>query len=374
MVNIAEEISSQQDSTLNEVSRKQLADSMASATGSLSHISPQRPRRALIAVAAGAALLVGAVILFPVFAPVREKARQVAGAPAIMGGGSMLHSDVEPSTTAMQANNYSISSPVTAPARESIVDASPQPASPPSIPADGQTDASLERQVHKSATITVQVSDPESTGERIEDTAKAAGGFVTTSDLTTSDDGTKSYTMTVKVPLPQFESTLAQIARFGSVQDKEVTGEDITDKVSDADQRENVLESDMDQALDQLKKKGSHASWDLQEDARDLRIQLAQSRARLKLLRSLAEMSEIDVTLSQPTKPAAAVQTGFFADISSSGHGALQSAAGAVSTLIALLLWILAYSPLWLPALLIGRWAWRRYNGPYQKVTETGRD
>ena len=223
-------------------------------------------------------------------------------------------------------------------------------------------DASLSRKVHKSATLTLQVADPEARSEQIEDMVKSAGGFITNSNLTTDPSGVKTAQLTLKVPLPQFESSLAQIAKLGSVQAKNVTGEDITKQVSDADQRENILEQDMAEAQRQLKAKGAKAGWQLNESARDTRIQLAQSRARLRILKGLSELSEMDITLSQPPKSAPPVQTGFMTDIGANGRNAVQSALGALGTLLAFVMWILAYAPLWLPAFLFGRWGWKKYQ------------
>lgn len=368
MALIAEEISTKHEESVHELDSERLSAAMAAALPARS-AHGRRPRRLLIAAAAGAALLVGAVIISPRFGDLGGKVSHLT-----MASRSLDLQQPDSYNYAVPSNKTpaGVEEPVSSGAAgipmQRLAPGLRQSDLPANAPSVGPSDVTLERQVHKSATITVQVSDPETSGEQVEEVAKTAGGFVTTSDLTTSADGTKSYTLTVKVPLPQFEMALSQIAKFGTVQDKEVTGEDITDQVSDADQREAVLEEDMNQALDQLRKKGSHASWDLQEDARDLRVQLAQSRARLQLLRGMAELSEIDVTLAQPPKPTPAVQSGFFSDISSSAGGALESASGAVATLIALFFWILAYAPLWLPAILVGRWIWRHYNGDGRKL------
>jgi hypothetical protein len=414
MSQVTEEVVSKTKDALHELNKQQLAASMASA------VKPRRasardPRELVGALAGVAAVAVIFMIFFPVFAKVREKARQVSsGPPRGMPVGlaatqyaqdynekfpaqaaplrndkvaeiSGTDNSVQLANPTVGVSNFSTNASAQGgPVMGASVSSAPTVqyynssgsptvtlASPPSDPA---ADLDAGRQIHKSATITVQVPDPEAIGDKIEDMARTSGGFVTTSDLTTSNDGTKSYAMTVKVPLPQFEATLSQIGKLGSVQDKEVTGEDITEKISDADSREQVLEDDMAQALDQLKKKGSHASWDLQQDARDLRIQLAQARARLVLLRHLAELSEIDVTLTQPDKPMAPVQTGFMADLSNSAHDALQAMSTAVITLIGVLLWIVAYSPLWIPALLVGRLFWKRYYGPLPKSEATSSD
>lgn len=221
------------------------------------------------------------------------------------------------------------------------------------------------RQVHNVASITVEVADPEAQGDTVESTVKGAGGYVASNNLTTgADDGLKTDSMIVKVPVAQFETILGQIAKLGDVRAKNVTGEDITDKVSDAAQAENVLEDEVKRSDARLKTLGKKASWDDSESARDLRIQLAQARARLVLLRKLGEMSEIDVTLAQKPKAAAPPASGFVNDMSDSTKGALGSMMGAVTVLLTGVIWILVFAPIWVPLGLVGRWAYRRYRVP----------
>jgi len=222
----------------------------------------------------------------------------------------------------------------------------------------------LQRQVHKEAAIGVQVANPEATGDRVETMVKEAGGFVAGNTLNTVGDGLKSAEMTVKVPVVQFETVLSQIAKLGSVQSKNVTGEDITEKASDADQTENVLEGDVQSSEARLKALGAKAKWSDQQATRDLRIQLAESRARLVLLKRMAALSTITIDLSQTPKPQAAapVTGGFLNGLKASTHDALQSLVSSASALIALVIWLLAYAPLWIPALLVGRYALREYR------------
>ncbi len=90
----------------------------------------------------------------------------------------------------------------------------------------------LLRQAHKEASIGVQVPNPETTGDAVATMVKEVGGYVAANNLSTGDDGLKSLKMTVKVPVTQFEPFLAQVAKLGSVQSKNITGEDITEKTS----------------------------------------------------------------------------------------------------------------------------------------------
>lgn len=217
------------------------------------------------------------------------------------------------------------------------------------------------RRVHNDASITVDVDDPEAASDTVEGKVKDSGGYVASNNLTTGDDGLKTAELTVKVPVAEFQGILGEVAHMGNVTAKNVTGEDITDKVSDAQQEEGVLADEVDKANARLALLGRKSKWDDAETARDLRIQLAQSRARLMLLKKLGELSDIDITLTQKAKPAPAQTTGFMSDMNDTTKSAFGSMLGAVGALLAYLIWIVIYSPIWIPVGLAGRWAYRRY-------------
>ena len=220
------------------------------------------------------------------------------------------------------------------------------------------------RQVHKEASIGVQVPNPETTSDTVETMVRETGGYVAANNLSTGDDQLKSAEMTVKVPVAQFDTFLARVAKLGNVLSKNVTGEDITEQTSDADQTENVLEDDVQKSEARLKALGTKAKWHDEQASRDLRIQLAQSRARLVLLKRMATLGTITVDLSQ-TPPKAVtppVTGGFLNGLKANTHDALQSLVSSASALVALGIWLLAYAPIWLPLLLGGRYVMREYR------------
>ena len=223
-------------------------------------------------------------------------------------------------------------------------------------------DASPTRQVHKEASITVQLANPETSSDTVETMVKETGGFVASNMLDTSDDGLKSAELVVKVPVVQFDTFLAQIGKLGSVQAKNITGEDITEQTSDANSEENVLEGDVARSEARLKALGAKAKWHDEQSTRDLRIQLAQSRARLVLLKRMATLSTITIDLDQTPKKPAPVTGGFLSGLKDTFHDAGQSLVGAAETLLALVIWLLAYAPLWIPALLLGHYGLKEYR------------
>ena len=229
---------------------------------------------------------------------------------------------------------------------------------------DNNGDPDSLRQVHKEASIGVQVPNPEATGDTLNQMVQDTGGYVAANNLSTDPDGMKSGELIVKVPEPQFETFLAQVAKLGTVVSKNVTGQDITEKTSDAHEAQSVEESDLTQAEARLKALGSHAKWEDTQNAEDLQVQLAQTRARLKLLKRMAALGTITIDLSQTPKAAAAppVTSGFTGSLKATTHDALQSLVGSAGALLALVIWLLAYAPIWVPLLLLGRYALKKYK------------
>ncbi len=244
------------------------------------------------------------------------------------------------------------------------------PEKPRAAPVNGATndlngDPDSLRQVHKEAGIGLQVPNPDATGDKLNDMVKETGGYVAANNLSTEPDGRKSGELIVRVPEAQFETFLAAVAKLGTVVSKNITGEDITEKTSDAHEAKAVEASDLQQAEARLRSLGKHATWEDKEDTQDERVKLAETRARLKLLKRMAALGTITIDLSETPKAAGAVvpaASGLSGTIQTTTHDALQSLAGSAAALLALVIWFLAYSPIWVPLLLLGRYALKEYK------------
>jgi hypothetical protein len=222
------------------------------------------------------------------------------------------------------------------------------------------------RQVHREGSLTVAVDKLEAASDKVEQTVKASGGFVASNNLTTDGRGYKSADLVVRVPVAQFDEMLKQFASLGSVTAKNISGEDITEQVSDATQAEQVLKDAADVAERKLKQ-GSGTEKEIryrEVDLRRVRIELAQTQARLGLLRKMARLSTINVSLTEKAKSAArAPQSGFLGDMSETNRLASAAFASAIRVPVILIIWVLAFSPLWVPMVLIYRYASRRSSG-----------
>ena len=209
-----------------------------------------------------------------------------------------------------------------------------------------------ERQVHKDASLIVEVANAEQQSESVERLVKESKGYVAQNQLTTSEDNIRSASLTCKVPVDQFETVMGQITRLGLLKGKTLTGEDITDKVSDEQETGHVLRADIATTEEKLKVHRRHSETVRDEETlRSLRIRAAQSQARLKMLTKLGALAEITVELNEKPKNAPVVApkpaSPFMEEVSGTGQAAAHSFLMALRLPIQLLVWVVVYAPLW---------------------------
>ena len=236
---------------------------------------------------------------------------------------------------------------------------------------------SSERQVHKDARIGVGVADAEESAASVESLAKNVGGFVATTTVSTDRNGLRSASLSVRVPVKKFEDVMSQIGQMGRLLSKSVSGEDITARLSGEARRRQVLAGELkaqetvlkaalareNAALRRAEAAGREGynfevPWEDRQRVRNLRARAAQSKAQLEALRLEAEMSEIEVELRE--RRTAPGQASFSQEMRQTASLALSSFAVALRAPFTSLIWILAFAPLWLPAILLYRFAIKR--------------
>jgi anti-sigma factor RsiW len=239
------------------------------------------------------------------------------------------------------------------------------PASPSSAAASSVTGGysegalvSTERQVRKQADITVEVEKLEEKSDTVEQMVQAIGGFVANNQLSTGEDGLKTASLETRIPVTEFESFLAKVAKLGEVKAKNVTGEDITEQVSDQNQTLRVLSDDIHMTEAKLRdRRGGALNAEDQEQLRQSRVRVAQAQARLEMLKKLAALSTITVQLREKAK--VAPQSGFMDDMRDTGHAAVVSFLQAARLPVLVLIWLLAYAPIWILLAIAYRYAIR---------------
>lgn len=218
---------------------------------------------------------------------------------------------------------------------------------------------SSSRAVKKTAEISISVKRLEESSDSVETMVKECGGYVANNQLSTDEEGFKSATLEVRVPVNLFEQMLAKFARLGSVRSKNVTGEDLTEQMSDEKQAQRVLGDELEDAKAKLAEARSRSDKRREgQNVKDLKVEIAQAEGRLELLKKEARLSTIKVELSEKPKPAPPVKTGgFIDDMSETGRSALASVSSAARIPVAAVIWLAVYAPVWIPLAIAYRYA-----------------
>ncbi|MCX6379906.1 MAG: DUF4349 domain-containing protein [Armatimonadetes bacterium] len=224
--------------------------------------------------------------------------------------------------------------------------------------------ANITRDVHRTATLTVEVKSAESASEAVEMMVKETkGGYVAENQLTTNDDGTKTANLTIKVPVNDFDSFLSRASKQGIVKAKSITGEDVTENISDTSQERKSLTQQAEEARQNLQAARSRQQRnEASQEVRDLKVQIAQAEGRLELLKRSARLSDVTLELREKPKESAPVKTGGFVDqIKETAQMAQENFVSAARVPVLLLIWVVVYSPLWLLVVFAYRLVTRRY-------------
>lgn len=226
-----------------------------------------------------------------------------------------------------------------------------------------------QRAVHKEGSLSVFVDNAEQSGDATEDIIKNLGGFVATNSLSTGAGERRTATLDCRIPVEKFEEAVKKIAALGTVRAKSINGEDITARLAQAGAKRQTLSRELSIGQAQLrlkekstKKRDAQSLYYARLEVRQLRVQAAQARAQFETLRRFSDLATLYVSVSD--KPKTAAVAGWTGDFGRTSANAWSSFLGAAKLPIQLLIWILAYAPLWIPALIV----WRKWGRKW--VTE----
>jgi len=158
----------------------------------------------------------------------------------------------------------------------------------------------------KTAAIGLRSRTITSVTTQIEGVANAQLGFVATENTVTDLHGmTRSSSITIRVPVDTFQTTITEISKLGQVASRQISTQDVTGRVADVASRVTSAKD----SIAQLRVLFSHATKlsdiialesELSQREADLESLLAQQRA----LTAATTLSTISVQVTLPPKPA----------------------------------------------------------------------
>jgi hypothetical protein len=214
----------------------------------------------------------------------------------------------------------------------------------------------MRRDVVKTGSLTVQVEKVDDAERKARHIAESAGGRV--DQVGSSDLAGPSPTidMTLRIPVGKFESVMENLEKLGARMAKQVSVDDVTEKLVDFNARMKTMLAQEEVVRNMLRKANKLSdSLTINNDLTRLRGEIESIAAQRKSLSSQAAYSTLEVKLTQTSSVVAVAATdpNWFQTSWASAWGAGTSV---FRSGVSLLMWFLVFSPVWITFFLLLRW------------------
>lgn len=163
----------------------------------------------------------------------------------------------------------------------------------------------IERKLIRNGDISLEVSDLEKTQAAIEEWVKEFGGYISS-----SNNGEKSSSYTVRIPSEKFDSAMDAAGALGTLKNKNISTQDVSDQFYDLQSRletKKVLREKLNGYLRQAN--SMQDILKVESELNSVQSDIESMEGRLKRLTSQIDFSTISVYVTLPYK---SVQGGGF--------------------------------------------------------------
>jgi hypothetical protein len=227
----------------------------------------------------------------------------------------------------------------------------------------------IQRSMIRRAALTVRVENVEKSEKAANALVSKVGGFVEGTESNDLSSAEAQITMTVRVPVKTFDQTIADFEALGVRINKRISGEDVTGQLLDYGARIKVMRAQEEVYRNLLKQsKRMDDVVSVQQKLMELRSNIESTTAQLQGLSELAALSTIELTLSQSLEALAAKP----ADQSWAGESWAEAKGAGLAAfrgIITVLMWAIWFVWIWLPIVLLIRWAVKSAKSKPQPVT-----
>lgn len=206
------------------------------------------------------------------------------------------------------------------------------------------------------ASVTLRVKDVAQALEGVGKQAQARGGYIEESFINRVSEAPSGRAV-ARVPEKALDAFLVDLDGLGTVERRHLSSEDVGEEVVDLERRIANWRA-QEARLVQLFQRAGRVT-DLLEVERELsrvRGEIERAVGRAQYLERLVALSTVEVELFGLAAPNVPVGWNLGNEVRAAGSALL----GFLVGLMRLGIWAVIFAPIWIPALLIGRWAWRR--------------
>jgi len=299
-----------------------------------------------------------AVVLFPVFAQSKSAAKRTAYMEdAVSASPASAPMAEGQESTGYMRRSLDTTGGITL---SSGVRAQMRLASNPTIPPVQR------REVIRKADIDIRVENVEKAEKAVSAIVQSAGGYTesaTSSDLASTRPVLK---LALRVPVASFDSSISKFESLGVRLSKTIGSEDVTGQLIDLDARLKTLTAKEDVFREMLKNRSQLEDvFNIQNQLTEVRTEIESISGQRKSQAGLAALSTIGLTLEQDALPnVASTDPNWMAQ---TWAEASSGASVAFRIFVVALVWIIAFSPFWIPAAFILRKVVK--NGTEARIT-----
>lgn len=215
------------------------------------------------------------------------------------------------------------------------------------------TVATAERLVIYTANMAVEVVSVDTAFDKIKNIATNYDGYIEDSSIYRTDKVKSGY-VTIKVPKDKFYNAISDIEAIGTIDSKNVGGNDVTEEYADLNARLNNYKASEKRYLELLDiAKTVDDIIKVEDRLTDVRYNIDSLEGRIKRLSSRIEMSSISVNLHEPAPLSPEIKWDqISANIVS---GSILGFLGSIQSLIILI-------ATWLPVIIVVLVIWKIYK------------
>jgi hypothetical protein len=216
----------------------------------------------------------------------------------------------------------------------------------------------------KDASLGVKVKNVAESQHTAEGIAVGLGGYVERSDRSEAEGSKGEASLILRVPIQHFEDAVKQIRSLGDVVSDSSSGNDVTSDVVDMDARLKVLRAEESDYLVLLARaRSTSAIMAIKDKLTEIRQQIEGIDSERKSTKDLASYSTITVELTQTGRDVKPILLETDKSWLTGTWTSAVDGLGAAGKVIAqLFIFVLVWSPIWIPVALLSAWLYRRYK------------
>jgi hypothetical protein len=165
----------------------------------------------------------------------------------------------------------------------------------------GSAGSGIDTKIINTAYITIEVKDVPGGVETLKNLALQKGGYLSSTSIQNNYNNRLSGSVIIRIPATEFENTLTEVKKIGTVKTVSTQGRDVTEEYVDLQAQKTSYQNQLTQYNEIMKKAVKIEDVvAIQQQIDRVQTELNRLEGRLKFLNSQIDFSTITITLQEP--------------------------------------------------------------------------